>query len=164
MSDPVVAKNKVIAVTYRIYNQDGEVFEHSDIPVPYVHGCGSGIFEKVEQALLGKTVGDQVEVELSPEEGFGQPDPSLTFTDELANVPPELCRVGTELEAQNSQGEVMKFVVKAIDQDAGTLTVDGNHPLAGQTVKFIVTVADIRDASPEEIRSGQVNAPQTPLQ
>jgi FKBP-type peptidyl-prolyl cis-trans isomerase SlyD len=60
-------------------------------------------------------------------------------------VPPELRRLGASLEAQNASGEMLTFVVKRIEN--GKLTVDANHPLAGQTVKFRVTVRDVRDAT-----------------
>jgi FKBP-type peptidyl-prolyl cis-trans isomerase SlyD len=153
MSDPVVAKNKAIYITYSIVTEDGNVFEQSDLPIGYVHGADSGLFEQVEEALEGATVGDRIEVTLSPEEGFGPHDPNLTYTDDLENVPPQYRHVGAEVEFQNESGEPMTFHVTRIAD--GKLTIDGNHPLAGQTVTFVVDVAAIRDASPEEIENGR---------
>ncbi|HEX9625374.1 MAG TPA: FKBP-type peptidyl-prolyl cis-trans isomerase [Acidiferrobacterales bacterium] len=157
-----VTTHKVVSITYSLRNANGEIVEHSDMPVQYIHGIGGDLFPQVEQALTGKRVGEHVTVTLPPEEGFGHPDPGLTFTDDVENVPPELRRIGTELEAQNAQGETLKFVVTRIE--GGKLTVDANHPFAGQTITFDVTVQDIRDATPDELRSGQPNAPAGPLQ
>ena len=139
-----------------IHKQDGEIFEYTDLPIDYVHGMNSKLFRKVERALEGCTVGDKISVSLSPEEGFGRPDPALTFTDDLDNVPEQLGHLGAQLEAQNPKGEQLTFVVTQIS--VTTLTVDANHPLAGQTVSFEVTVQNIRDATPAEVRSGEPGA------
>jgi len=160
MSTETVCKDKVVSLTYTLRNQHGEVFEQSDVPVSYLHGRDSGLFEKVEQALEGRKPGDILEVTLSPEEGFGQHDPALTFTDDIENVPVQLRYVGAQLDAQNANGDVLKFVVTHIDN--GKLTVDANHALAGQTVTFRLTVQDVREATAEELRSGHL-AGQNPL-
>lgn len=160
MSEPVVAPNKVVAVTYTLRNERGDVFEHRDLPVAYVHGAGSALFPAIERALEGRRIGERVVVRLAPEDAFGQHDPSLTFTDEIDNVPPELRRLGIEVEAQNAKGEILTFIVTHIGD--GKLTVDANHPLAGQNVSFEVTVVDIRDATAEEIRAGHPYVPGTP--
>ncbi|HUW97991.1 MAG TPA: hypothetical protein VMV40_03990, partial [Acidiferrobacter sp.] len=129
------------------------IFEHTDMPISYLHGSGQELFDKIEKALEGLSVGDSVEVELSPAEGFGDHDPDLTFTDDIENVPPEFQRLGAEVEAENAKGESVHFVVTAIGN--GKLTIDANHPLAGQTVRFDVTIQAIRDATPEERRMGR---------
>jgi FKBP-type peptidyl-prolyl cis-trans isomerase SlyD len=157
-----IRKGKVVSVTYTLQDEQGQVFEQSDIPVPYLHGHASGVFDKIEQQLEGKHSGDVIEATLSPQEGFGPHDPALTFTDDLENVPPELRYLGASLEAQNASGEMLTFVVKRIEN--GKLTVDANHPLAGQTVKFRVTVNDVRDANPDELRTGQPGASDVTLQ
>jgi FKBP-type peptidyl-prolyl cis-trans isomerase SlyD len=147
-----VKKGKVVSVTYTLHDERGQIFEQSDLPVPYLHGHASGLFDKIEQMLEGRHVGDSIEATLSPAEGFGLHDPALTFTDDLENVPPELRFLGAKLEAQNASGEMLNFVVTRIEN--GKLTVDANHPLAGQTVKFRVTVRALRDATPEELLTG----------
>jgi len=153
MSTARVEPNKVVSVTYQLRNEQGEVVDVRDLPVAYVHGAGSDLFPQVEQALTNKTVGETIEVTLTPDEAFGAHDPNLTFTDDLANVPPELRKVGMEFEAQNPRGEAMLFRVTRIDD--GKLTVDANHPLAGQTITFVVTVRDIRDATDAERATGR---------
>jgi FKBP-type peptidyl-prolyl cis-trans isomerase SlyD len=149
----VVAKNKVISLIYVVRNEKGEIFEYRDLPVSYVHGSGTDLFPKIEQALEGRAVGDRVAVQLTPADAFGERDPKLTFTDDIENAPPELRRVGAEFEAQNAKGESILLTVSRIEGDK--ITVDANHPLAGQNISFEVTVQDIRDATPEEIRNGR---------
>ena len=152
MSEQIVKQNKVVSITYRILDELGEVVEQSDIPVDYIHGGDNDMFPKVEKALEGKAVGDTVEVVLPPEEGFGQRDPNMTFTDDIDNVPPEYRYVGARPMFQNEHGEEIEFVVSKIEN--GELTVDGNHPFAGKTMTFKVDVVAVRDASEKEL-SGQ---------
>lgn len=152
MSEQKVSRNKAVYVTYMIKDQAGSVYEQYDMPVGYVHGGNSPLFEKIEAALEGCKVGDSVEVTLNPQEGFGEPDPNLSFTDDIENVPPEFRRLGAEVEFQNESGESRLFRVSRIAD--GKLTVDANHPLAGQTVTFVVKVENIRDASMDEIVNG----------
>ena len=152
MNEQFVGRNKVVAFTYSIVDESGDVIEQSDIPISYVHGGKHDLFEKVEAAMEGCVVGDVVEVSLTPEEGFGAHDESLTYTDDIENVPPEFRRIGADVEMMNDQGDARKFVVTRIEN--GKLTVDGNHPLAGKVITFNIRVVDIRDATKEEIRDG----------
>ncbi|MFA7238927.1 MAG: peptidylprolyl isomerase [Sulfuricellaceae bacterium] len=153
MSKDKISKNKAVYITYSIVDEHGQVFEQMDMPVGYIHRANSGIFEKVENALEGLTIGDRVEVTLTPEEGFGPYQPELSFTDDIDNVPPEFRFVGAEVEFTNDREESMMFKVTRIAN--GKLTVDGNHPMAGQSVTFVVTVAAIRAAEAAEIANGR---------
>lgn len=161
MPEVTVSRDKVVYLTYVILDERGNVFEQYDIPVGYVHGANSGLFEKIESALEGRRVGEKVEVILPPADGFGEHKPELTYTDDIENVPPEYRRLGAEVMFENDRGENMMFHVTRIAD--GKLTVDGNHPLAGQTATFVVNIVDIRDATPEEIANGvpeQMGTPQ----
>jgi len=152
MSTDVVARNKVVYMTYSVLDQGGQVVGQNDVPTGYVHGAGSGLFEKIEKSLEGHRAGERVEVPLGPEEGFGPSDPDLILIEDLAAVPPPLRRLGGEAEAQNSRGETLTFrVVRIAD---GKVTLDGNHPLAGQNATCMVDILSVRDATPEEIESG----------
>ncbi len=152
MSAEQIKKDKYVELTYAILDEQGEIKERVDIPIKYIHGCESGLFPKIETALEGRSSGEQVEVYLTEKEGFGPSDPNLIFTDDIANVPPQFHHLGAEVEMQNDRGEAKQFVVTNIEN--GKLTVDGNHPLAGQTIKFVVTVGEVRDASSDEIKFG----------
>lgn len=159
MSEPIVADNKVVTVTYSIRDASDEILEQSDLPIDYLHGSDNGLLLKVENALLGKAVGDIVEVTLTPEEGFGERDPSLTYSDKIENVPPEYRKLGAEAEFRNESGDSIKMVVTHID--SGTITLDGNHPFAGKSLTFHLRVMGVREATAEELRQG-VNQQQRP--
>jgi FKBP-type peptidyl-prolyl cis-trans isomerase SlyD len=152
MPEQTVAAGKVVSITYVMRNARDDILEARDLPVSYLHGGEGELFPQIEQALEGCRVGERVAVTLTPEESFGAHDPTLTFTDDLANVPEGIRYVGAEFEMENAQGESRAFVVTRIED--GSVTVDCNHPLAGQTLRFAVTVAAIRDATPEEMRMG----------
>lgn len=153
MPAPIVTANKAVFFTYSITDETGEVVEQSDLPIGYVHGVEGDIIEKLESTMDGRSIGDKLDVMLTPTEGFGETDPDLTFTDDLINVPPEFHSVGAEVEMKNDQGEVKKFVVSKIEN--GKLTVDGNHPLSGKNITFHITITDIRDADQQEIQAGR---------
>lgn len=154
MAEQRVGRNKVVSITYSIRDsRDDNLLEVVDIPVDYLHGGRVGLFEKIEEALEGKEVGDRVEVTLAPEEGFGAHDPSKTFTDVIENVPPDYRHKGAKAEFYNEAGESLEMVVTHVD--AGTVTLDGNHPFAGKTLIFAVEVAAMRDATPMELASGE---------
>ena len=104
MSESIVTQNKAVYITYSILDQQGQVVEQSDLPIGYVHGADSGLFKQVEAALEGAQIGDQFEVILPPEHGFGAHDPELTFTDDIDNVPLEYRLNGTKShEPKNSR-------------------------------------------------------------
>lgn len=129
------------------------VVEQNDIPMGYVQGANSGILPAIESAVADRRIGDRIEITLLPEQGFGLRDESLVFVDEIENVPPQFRRVGAEVMFENGSGESKVFYVTSIEN--GKLTLDGNPPLAGQSVTCLVNVMDIREATPEEIRHGR---------
>lgn len=154
MSDQTIIKGKAVHFTYFITIDDDEsVVEQSDIPIGYVHGGYSELIDKVEAALEGCKEQDQVSVPLSKEESLWAYDPSLTFTDDIENVPEQFHQIGAQVEMANESGETKTFFVTEIND--GKLTVDGNHPLAGKSITFHVTVKTIRDATAEEIKKGR---------
>ena len=85
-----IKKDKFVSLTYTITDENNEVLERIDMPVNYVHGRDNQVIEKVERALEGCMQGDEISVVLRPEEGFGEHQAELTFTDDLDNVPAEI--------------------------------------------------------------------------
>ena len=156
MSD-IIAKNKFVSLIYTITDDTNEIVERIDLPVPLILGHNSQLIEKIETALIGKTTGDVISIELTAEEGFGPHQPDLTFTDDLQNVPEEFQRIGAEVQFQNDQGEVKEFRVISIEN--GKLTVDGNHPLAGKAITYNITITEVRDATPDEMTNGVEDQP-----
>ncbi len=161
MSELKVEENKVVSLTYVIVDEGGSVLEQYDMPISYVHGNNSNMYPKVAAALEGARIGDEVEVSMSPQEGFGERDPSLTFSDAIENVPPEYRHIGAEATFENEQGETITMTV--VKMENGKIMLDGNHPFAGKTVTFKLRVKDIREATEEEVGSGEVAQQQTPV-
>ena len=152
MSDEVIGHGKVVYITYSVLDEDGQIRGQQDMPTGYVHGAQSGLFGQVEAALEGRRVGDQIEAQVPPEDGFGPADPNLIIVDDLDNVPPPYRRLGAEVEFQNEAGEVKSFRVIAIED--GKLTLDANPPMAGRTATVVATVVSVRTATEEEMQSG----------
>jgi FKBP-type peptidyl-prolyl cis-trans isomerase SlyD len=152
-----IKRDKFVSLTYTITDENNEILERIDMPVNYVHGHDSQVIEKVENALEGCAQGDEISVELSPEEGFGDHQPELTFVDDIDNVPPEFRHVGAVVEFQNDKGESRMFRVSKIED--GKLTVDGNHPFAGKLITYNIKVTAVRNATPDEITNGAAQAP-----
>ncbi|HEB94993.1 MAG TPA: peptidylprolyl isomerase [Sedimenticola thiotaurini] len=150
MAREVIKPGKYVSLTYTISDDQGNLLEQNDIPVNYIHGGETELIGGMDRAVEGKGVGDTVEVTVPPEQGFGEHDPNLTFTDDLDNVPPQFRHVGAEVEMQNESGETRSFIVTRIED--GRLTVDGNHPMAGKTLVVRVKILEVRDATMEDMK------------
>lgn len=149
----VIKDNKYVELTYKIIDTDnGDVVVQVEVPLGYVHGSNSQLFEAVVNELAGKSVGDKVEVPIDCNDIFGKRDEGLVFVDNLENVPEPYRQVGTKITMENKKGEPKDFFVSKID--AGKLTIDGNNPLCGRNIIFILEVVSIRDATNEEIEAG----------
>lgn len=148
MAKEKIKTGKFVSLTYSISDTEGNVLEQSDLPVNYIHGGETELIGGMDKAVAGKGVGDEVTIRLSPENGFGDHDPNLTFTDDIENVPPQFRQLGMEVQMQNEEGEVKSFFVTKIED--GKLTVDGNHPLAGKELVVKVKILEVRDATQED--------------
>ena len=148
MSESIKNK-KFVAITYSITDESDEVLERIDMPVNFIYGRDNTVIPKIKQELEGHQAGDEIVVNISPEEGFGTHQEELTFTDDIENVPPEFHKIGAEVEFQNNQSEVKKFTVTKIEN--GKLTVDGNHPFAGKNITYNIKIREVRDATADEL-------------
>lgn len=150
--DEVVMPGKVVYMTYSVLSEEGQIMGQQDMPTGYVHGAGSGLFAEIEQGLEGRRPGERVEVKLTPELAFGPADPALILVEDFENVPPQFRRLGAEAEFENEKGEAVSFrVVKIAD---GKVTLDANPPLAGKNAMCSVDIVSVRNATPEEMRTG----------
>ena len=153
-----ITANTVVSIDYTLTNARGEVLDSSEgrEPLAYLQGH-QNIIPGLEAALEGKSAGDQFEVSIPPEEAYGQRDESLR-----QNVSRSLfeqvdqIEVGMQFRAGSDQGE---HVVTVVAVDAETIVIDANHPLAGETLNFAVTVVDVRAASSEEQAHGHAHGP-----
>jgi FKBP-type peptidyl-prolyl cis-trans isomerase SlyD len=138
---------------YALKDDDGTLLDQSQPgqPLTYLHGH-KNIIPGLEASLAGKAVGETLEVRVAPEDGYGEPNPSLEQVvplDRFQGV--GSLEVGMQFQASTEQGPVSVRVVKVDDDD---VTVDGNHPLAGKHLNFNVTVLEVRAATEEEIARG----------
>jgi len=153
-----VAKDKVISIEYTLTDAQGTELDTSRGrgPFAYIHGTGN-IIPGLEAALEGKTAGDQVNAVIPPEKGYGARDEGLI--QELARSQfdtEDEIQVGMQFHAMSESGP---RVVTVVGVNADNVTIDGNHPLAGVTLHFDVTVKEIRDATSEELSHGHVHGP-----
>lgn len=154
-----IEKNKVVTLHYTLFNaDDGREVERSgdDAPLTYLHGANN-ILAALEKALLGKNEGDDVSVTLEAREAYGERDETLfqrlsaKYLKHAGKLTP-----GKVVTVQTEQGPRRVTVVKT---GLKTVDVDANHPLAGQRLRFEMTVASVRDASAEEISHRHVHGP-----
>jgi FKBP-type peptidyl-prolyl cis-trans isomerase SlyD len=151
-----IADGTVVAMDYALKDDEGTLLDQSQPgqPLTYLHGH-KNIIPGLEASLIGKTVGETVEVRVAPEDGYGEPNPALEQEvprDRFQGV--ESLEVGMQFQANTDQGPVSVRVVK-VDDDA--IIVDGNHPLAGKYLNFKVTVQELRAATEEEIALGHIH-------
>jgi len=155
-----IVKNTVVSLQYEMFDEDGALLDQtqSDEPMVYLHGGYDGIFPLVEEALQGKKLGDKIDVAMEPDDAFGEREEDLVRV-EPQDVFPEEIEVGMMFEADDPETEdVMLFTVTEIAD--GKVTVDGNHPLAGKSIRFKATVSAVRAASKEELSHGHVHGPE----
>lgn len=151
-----VKDSTVVTFHYTLKDAEGSVLDSSEgaDPMPYLHGAGN-IVPGLEKAMLGKVVGDKFDVEVNAAEGYGDYNPALKQVvprDMFQGV--DQIEVGAQFEASTEQGPVTVLVTEV---SADEITVDGNHPLAGEDLFFNIEVVEIRDASAEEIDHGHVH-------
>lgn len=155
-----IGKDSVVVLSYRLTNLAGDLLEEAtaETPAAYLHGGYDGIFPKVEEGLEGKSVGDEIDVLMEPDDAFGEYDAELVRM-EPAHLFPENVQVGMQLEGASEDGEhVMLYTVT--DVADGQVVVDGNHPLAGQSLRVTCKVVEVRAALPEELAHGHVHGPE----
>lgn len=151
-----IAERTVASFNYTLTNDAGEVIDSSvgRSPLAYLHGAGN-IVPGLEKEMLGHRVGDVFDVLVAPEEGYGMPNPMMIqVVPKAAFQGVDELEVGMEFQAQTPQGP-MSVVVAKIEGDE--VTVDGNHPLAGQNLHFAIEVTEVREASLEELTHGHVH-------
>ncbi|MCO4292085.1 peptidylprolyl isomerase [Solitalea sp. MAHUQ-68] len=153
-----VKNGKVVSISYTLTNDKKEVLDQSqpNQPLEYLHGSFN-IIPGLEKELEGLQVGDAKIVTVVPAEGYGELNNELIFDANRQNFPPDAeLEVGMQFQAQ---GEGGPMVIRIVNIDGDKVTVDGNHPLAGETLHFDVKVEALRDASKEEMDHGHVHGP-----
>lgn len=152
----IIAKNKVVSVDYTLTDNDGSVLDSSkgSEPLSYIQGLGN-IIPGLEAALEGKQTGDSFQVKIAPAEAYGERDDDL-----MQKLPREQFKdfdqleLGMQFRAHTASGAHIITVTEIGDSE---VTVDGNHPLAGVTLNFDVTVVAVREATTAELEHGHAH-------
>ncbi|MDQ6995927.1 MAG: peptidylprolyl isomerase [Mariprofundus sp.] len=152
----LIAKDKVVSIHYTLKNDAGSVIDSSEDaePLIYLHGA-QNIIPGLERALEGKVADDVLEVSIEAVDAYGE------YNKELTQVVPgnmfedvDTLEAGMEFQTETEQGAQ---VIRVVSVDGDDITIDGNHPLAGERLHFDVTVDAVRDASAEELEHGHIH-------
>ncbi len=152
-----ISNNKVVTIDYTLTDDEGTVIDSSKggEPMAYIQGIGN-IIPGLEAALEGRNPGDSLKVSIAPENGYGVRDDDALRTfpreafDSIADI-----EAGMQFVAQLEDSRQM-FTVVSVEDDQ--VVADGNHPLAGMTLNFDVTVREVRDATEEELSHGHAHS------
>jgi FKBP-type peptidyl-prolyl cis-trans isomerase SlyD len=151
-----VKNNTVVSIQYTLTDDKADVVDSSTEadPLSYIQGAGQ-LLPAVEDALEGKSPGDSLRLELSPEEGYGLRDDSLVFVvsrEKLDGV--EETALGTRYRVKTRDGEKVLTLTEIGDK---RVTLDGNHPLAGKRLHFDISVIEVRECTAEEMSHGHAH-------
>ena len=155
----MIGDNSVVTFHYTLTNNLGTELDSSvgAEPLTILQGAGN-IIPGLEDALVGKTKGASFKVTIQPEDGYGVRHPELMqVMPRAAFAGVSKLEVGMEFTAQGPNGHMQRVGITAIDGD--DITIDGNHPLAGEVLHFAVTIEEVREASNEELEHGHVHGP-----
>ncbi len=153
-----IIKNTVVTLDYQVHDTEGNLIDAGAEPLVYVHGGYDGIFPTLEEALQGKEVGASLKLKLEPGEAFGEYDAALVNV-EPRDLFPEQIEVGMQFERASEDDEEEDMLYTITEIEADKVVVDGNHPLAGMALVFDCTVAEVRQATQEELAHGHVHGP-----
>jgi FKBP-type peptidyl-prolyl cis-trans isomerase SlyD len=153
-----IKKDSVVAFNYTLKDDAGEVIDSSPTgePLAYIHGHGN-LVPGLERELEGKASGERLAVKVTPADGYGEYSKQL-----VSKIPRRSLKgiaklsVGMRLHAHTAEGP-RPVTVTALTGDM--VTIDGNHPLAGQNLNFDIEIVDIREATAEELAHGHVHGP-----
>ncbi len=142
-----IAANRYVTLKCELKNAAGERLDEGDEPIKYVHGY-STLVPGLEAGLVGLQTGDQKEIVVPANLGFGEHDDELVMEIERGEFPEQIA-TGDEFIAESEEGEEVTMRVVEVRDDA--VIVDANHPFAGQTLHYQVQVEDVREATEDEI-------------
>jgi FKBP-type peptidyl-prolyl cis-trans isomerase SlyD len=154
-----IANGSVVGIDYSLHLGDGNVVDKSEPgdPLTYLHGEGQ-IVPGLEAALEGLDVGETKQVVVDPKNGYGEHDPRGVQEVPRGAFPPDFDpKPGMALTAEGQNGEPVPFSIREVRPD--NVLIDLNHPLAGKTLHFEVTVREVRAATAEELQHGHAHGP-----
>lgn len=151
-----VAKDKVVHLDY-VLTVEGEIADSTagGDPLPYLHGH-QNLIKGLEDELEGMQVGEGKNVEIAPEKGYGLVDDTAFMDMDRDKFPEDFdFSIGKPLRLNTGDGRIVSAMIKEVKDDV--IVLDFNHPLAGKTLNFEVSISDIREATELELSVGRVN-------
>jgi FKBP-type peptidyl-prolyl cis-trans isomerase SlyD len=145
-----IAQHKHVTLEYVLKDDQGTILDSTESrnPFGYVHGTNS-ILPAIEEALEGKSAGNDVAIRIPSKEAYGERNESLVFTTAITNFgEADEIHPGTRVRVRTSEGEQILTITEIADE---RVTMDGNHPLAGVNLNFEISVVGVRDCSQDEI-------------
>jgi FKBP-type peptidyl-prolyl cis-trans isomerase SlyD len=152
-----ISKDSVVTLHYTLKDDNNQTLDTSSggEPLVYLHGANN-IIPGLEEALEGKKQGDKFQVTVPSEKGYGPYLDQMVQTVSKNQFPQDDIKAGMRFQAHTPQGPVILTVVEVKENE---VVVDGNHPLAGQNLHFDLEVAEVRQATEEELSHGHVHGP-----
>jgi FKBP-type peptidyl-prolyl cis-trans isomerase SlyD len=150
-----VGPDAFVTLAYVLYGEDGDVLDSTDEdePLSYLHGYGQ-IVAGLERRIEGMAQGDARSVIVPAAEAYGEYHREAVLEVERSDFPdPGNIVVGDEYVAESDDGEMVPMTVLEVNDD--NCIVDTNHPLAGETLRYEITVLDVRPATDSEIRAAE---------
>ena len=151
-----IVDNKVVEIHYVLKDKDGDLLDSSEgeAPLAYIHGIGN-IIPGLEKQLNGKKIGDKIKAIISPSDGYGVWEEKLIQKIPMSNFKDKSqVKLDAQFRVEMEDGPRIATITKIENDD---VTIDMNHPLAGEELHFDVEVMAIRDATEEEISHGHVH-------
>jgi len=169
MSLMKIEKNTVVTLIYRLSDAQDNLIEESVEPMVYLHGGYAGTFPKIEELLDGQEIGFETDLQLEPQDAFGEYDADLLRIEQRERFPEPLeigmqfegvpssddDEEGAEFFAADDDEETLIYTITDLAEDR--VILDANHPLAGMALRFWIQVSDIRAATPEEVENGRAD-------
>lgn len=138
----MIKSGNTVTVHYTGKYENGDVFDSSKQKDPISFEVGAGqVIPGFENAVIGMNKGDTKTVNIAPDQGYGQVNEEMIVKVPLDQVP-EGVEVGAELQGQNQAGQPVMVTVKSVNKDS--VTLDGNHKLAGENITFEIEVVDFK--------------------
>jgi FKBP-type peptidyl-prolyl cis-trans isomerase SlyD len=141
----------LVSLDVSMFDALGQLLEESESPLVYLHGAGD-IFARIEAALAGQEAGYRTTVALEPEDAFGEADAALVHLVECRQLGPKV-EVGMRFEGLPGRSDGRIYTLTDIAE--GMAVLDGNHPLAGWTLRVDLRVRSVARASDDELAAAE---------